>query len=195
MPKDASSCLSARPQRRYQFARRRSPRHGNIGQGHFLDREFVEVASDKTTVVSFSRTKGARLKGSVEWDEGTKLTGVIITVRKVAAPGDSPSERRFPPLFDARLLRVASNDGSPEKPEIVGKRGMFLTERIPPGTYEVHAQCYAPLTPDQKRRLGHIAPTMTGQSTVTVPESGAVPFLKIELKAPSARAKRLGNSD
>jgi hypothetical protein len=181
--------LSSLPPGRYQFARSRSLRHGNIGQGHFLDRQFVEVVSDKTTAISFARTTGARLKGSVEWDEGTKLTGVIITVRKVAAPGDSPSERRFPPLFDARLLRVASNDGSGDKAEIVGKRGLFLTERIPPGTYEVHAEGYAPLTPEQERLTGIIGPTLTGQSTVTVPESGAVPFLKIELKKPSARAK------
>ena len=187
--------LSSLPPGRYQFARSRTLRHGNIGQGRFLDRQFVEVASDKTTAISFARPTGARLKGSVEWDEGTKLTGVIITVHKVAAPGDPPSERHFPPLFDARLLRVAANDGSKDKPEIVGRRGMFLTERIPPGTYEVHAEGYAPLTPEQERLTGIIGPTLTGQSTVTVPESGAVPFLKIELKTPSARAKRLGNSD
>jgi hypothetical protein len=187
--------LTSLPPGRYQFARSRTLRHGNIGQGRFLDRQFVEVASDMTTAVSFARPTGARLKGSVEWDEGTKLTGVIITVRKPAAPGDSPSERDFPPLFDARLLRVASNDGSKDKAELVGRRGAFLTERIPPGTYEVYAEGYAPLTPEQERRTGIIGPTLTGQSTVTVPESGAVPFLKIELKQPSARAKRLGNSD
>ena len=182
------------PPGRYQFARSRTLRHGNIGQGHFLDRQFAFVASDKTTAISFARTTGARLKGSVEWDEQTKLTGVIISVRKPAAPGDPPSERHFPQLFDARLLRVASNDGSPDKPEIVGRRGLFLTERIPPGTYDVHAEGYAPLTPEQERRTGIIGPTLTGQSAVTVPESGAVPFLKIDLKTPSARAKRLGNS-
>jgi hypothetical protein len=187
--------LSSLPPGRYQFARSRTLRHGNIGQGHFLDRQFVEVASDKTTAMSFARTTGARLKGSVEWDEGTKLTGVIISVRKVAAPGDSPSERHFPPLFDARLLRVAANDSSKDKAEIVGRRGLFLTERIPPGEYEVHAEGYAPLTPERERLSGIIGPTLTGQSTVTVPESGAVPFLKIELKTPSARTKRLGNSD
>ncbi len=137
--------LTSLPPGRYQFARSRMIRHGNIGQGYFLDRQFVEVVSDKTTPISFVRTTGTRLAGSVEWDEGTKLTGVILSVRKVASPEDPPSERHFPHLLDARLLRVSSNDGPQEKPEIVGNRGLFLTERIPPGTYEVHAEGYAPL--------------------------------------------------
>ena len=141
------------------------------------------------------RTTGTRLTGSVEWDEGTKLTGVIITVRKVASPDDPPSERHFPHLFDARLLRVSSDHGPGEKPEIVGNRGLFLTERIPPGTYEVHAEGYAPLTPEQERRTGIVGPTLTAQATVTVPESGVVPSLKLELKRPAIPAKRSGNSD
>jgi hypothetical protein len=140
------------------------------------------VVSGKTTPISFVRTTGARLAGSVEWDEGTKLTGVILSVRKVASPEDPPSERLFPHLFDARLLRVSSNDGPREEPEIVGNRGLFLTERIPPGTYEVHAEGYAPLTPEQERRTGLVTATLTAQSTVKVPESGVVPSLKLELK-------------
>jgi hypothetical protein len=166
-------------------------RHGNIGQGLFLDREFVEVIIDKTTSISFVRTTGARVTGSVEWDEGTKLTGVILSVRKVASPEDPPSERLFPHLFDARLLRVASNDSPQEKPEIVGNRGLFLTERIAPGTYEVLAEGYTPLTPEQEGRTGIVRPTLTAQSTVTVPESGVVPSLKLGLKKPTPPTKRL----
>jgi hypothetical protein len=181
--------LTSLPPGRYQFARSRKIRHGNIGQGLFLDRQFVEVISDKTTSISFVRTTGARVTGSVEWDEGTKLTDVILSVRKVASPEDPPSERLFPHLFDARLLRVASNDSPQEKPEIVGNRGLFLTERIPPGTYEVHAEGYAPLTPEQQRRTGIVRATLTAQSTVTVPESGVVPSLKLELKKPGPAAK------
>lgn len=187
--------LTSLPPGRYQFARSRMLRHGNIGQGHFLDRQFVEVGSDKTTPVSFVRTSGARLIGSVEWDEETKLTGVILSVRKVASPDESPSDRLFPHLFDARLLRVKSNDGQKEKAEISGHRGMFLTERIPPGTYEVHAGGYAPLTPEQERRTGIIRPTLTAQSTVTVPETGKLPSLKLKLTKPEPEAKRSGNSD
>ena len=136
--------LTSLPPGRYQFARSRRIRYGNIGRGYFLDRQFVDVTSDRTTSISFVRTTGTRLTGSVEWDEGTKLTGVIITVRKVSSPDDPPSERHFPHLFDARLLRVSSDHGPGEKPEIVGNRGLFLTERIPSGTYEVHAEGYAP---------------------------------------------------
>jgi hypothetical protein len=79
---------------------------------------------------------------------------------------------------------VSSNGGPREKPEIVGNRGLFLTERISPGTYEVHAEGYAPLTPDEERRTGLVTPTLTAQSTVRVPESGVVPSLKLELKKP-----------
>ena len=74
---------------------------------------------------------------------------------------------------------MSSDHGPGEKPEIVGNRGLFLTERIPPGTYEVHAEGYAPLTPVQERRTGIVGPTLTGQATVTVPESGVVPSLKL----------------
>lgn len=174
--------LTSLPPGRYQFARSRSLRHGNIGQGHFLDRQFVEVASEKTTPVTFVRTSGARLTGSVEWEEGTKLTGIIISVRKAASPDDPPAERRFPPVFDARLLRVGVSDDEQGKAEIVGNVGLFLTERIPPGTYDVQADGYAPLTEQQQRRTGMIGPTLTAQATVTVPESGKVPSLKLKLK-------------
>ena len=182
--------LISLPPGRYQFARSRMLRHGNIGQGHFLDRQFVDVVSNKTTTVSFVRTTGARLTGSVEWDEGTKLTGVIISVRKPLSPDDPPSKRHFPDLCDARLLRVSATGGAQAKLEIVGNRGLFLTERILPGTYEVHAAGYAPLTPEQERRTGIVGPTLTAQAAVTVPESGVVPSLKLKLKKPAAPAER-----
>ena len=182
--------LTSLPPGRYQFARSRMLRHGNIGQGRFLDRQYVEVVSDKTTSVSFVRTTGARLTGSVEWDEGTKLTGVIISVRKPPSPDDPPSKRHFPDLFDARLLRVSANGDPQEKLEIVGNRGLFLTERIPPGTYEVHADGYAPLTANQQRMSGIVGPALTAESTVTVPESGVVPSLKLKLRKPGPPAAR-----
>ena len=53
--------LTSLPPGRYQFARSRMLRHGNIGQGHFLDRQFVQVSSDKMTPVSFVRTTGRAL--------------------------------------------------------------------------------------------------------------------------------------
>ncbi len=187
--------LTSLPPGRYQFARSRMIRHGNIGQGHFLDRQFVEVASDKTTPVSFVRTTGTRLTGSVEWEEATKLTGVIISVRKAPSPDDPPNGRLFPDLIDARLLRVSGNGRPQEKPEIVGNRGLFLTERIPPGTYEVHAEGYARLTAEQQRFTGIVGPTLSAQSTVTVPESGVVPSLKLKLKKPAPPAERHRNAE
>ena len=51
--------LTSLPPGRYQFAHSRMIRHGNIGRGLFLDRQFVEVASDRTTSISFVRTTGA----------------------------------------------------------------------------------------------------------------------------------------
>jgi hypothetical protein len=58
--------LTSLPPGRYQFARSRMLLHGDIGQGYFLDRQHVEVVSGKTTPISFVRTTGARLAGSVE---------------------------------------------------------------------------------------------------------------------------------
>ncbi len=187
--------LTSLPPGRYQFARSRMIPHGNVVQGYFLDRQHVEVVSEKTTSVSFVRTTGTRLTGSVEWDEGTKLTGVIISVGRAGSPNDPLYERHFGHLFDARLLRVSVNGGPQEKPEIVGNRGLFLTERIPPGTCEVHAEGYAPLTAEHQRFSGIVGPKLTAQTTVTVPKSGVVPSLKLKLKKPAPPAKPFGNSD
>jgi len=98
-------------------------------------------------------------------------------------------------VLDARLLRVSSKGAPGEKLTIVGHRGLFLTERIPPGTYEVVAEGYAPLTPEQERRTGLIGPTLTARSTVTVPESGTAPSLKMVLAKPAPPAQRSSNSD
>lgn len=182
--------LTSLPPGRYQFARSRMLRHGMIGQGHFLDRQFVDVTSDKTTTISFVREKGARLSGSVEWNEDTELTGVIMSVRKIAKPDSPEGEQMFPELLDARLLRVSTTKNrdlaQKEQNTIVGNRGLFLTERIPPGTYEVVADGYAPLTPLQQRSSGIITPQLTARATVTVPESGAVSSIKLELKGKAA---------
>ncbi len=186
--------LNSLPPGRYQFARSRMIPHGNIVQGLFLDRQYVEVVSDKTTPVSFVRTTGTRLTGSVEWDEGTKLTGVVISVRRAGSPDDPVYERHFGHLFDARLLRVSENGGPKDKPKIVGNRGLFLTERIPPGTCEVHAEGYAPLTAEQERFSGIVRPALTAQSTVMVPKSGVVPSLKLKLEKPAPQAKRQRNA-
>jgi hypothetical protein len=174
--------LTSLPPGRYQFARIRKISRANLVEHRFLDRQYVEVINEKTTRVSFARPAGSRLTGSVEWDEGTKLTGVVVSVRKLASPGDPSSERHFPYLFDARLLRVSSNDRSNEKPGIIGNLGLFLTERIPPGTVQVYAEGFAPLTPDQERSTGIVGPKLTAEATVKVPESGVVPSLKLKLK-------------
>jgi hypothetical protein len=172
--------ISTLPPGRYQFARSRTVRHGNIGQGGFLDRQLVEIASDKPTIISFVRPTGARLAGSVEWEEGVELTGVIINVRRPGEPGE-----HFPHLFDMRLLKVSTNDRAGDNGTIEGRRGLFLTEKIPPGTYEVFAEGYAPLTPAQERRTGLIGPSLTALAKVTVPESGPVASLRLELKKPT----------
>ena len=180
--------ITSLPPGRYQFARSRMLHHGNIGQGSFLDRQFINLTEGESTDVSFVRATGARVSGAVSWDEEIKLTGVILSVRKVV-PADAPeSERIFPPVLDSRLLRAATTDTNEsdksKEVEIVGNRGLFLTERIPPGTYELHAQGYAPLTQDQLRRTGLIGPTVSAQVTITIPETGTVPSVKLKLEKP-----------
>jgi hypothetical protein len=187
--------LTSLPPGRYQFARSRMLRHGNIGHGYFIDRQNIDVSSETPTTVSFERTSGARLSGSVNWDEETKLTGVILTVRKAPLPNEPPVESLFADVLDARLLRAplknandkGENADASEKLEISGNRGLFLTERIPPGIYEVHAEGYAPMTQEQQFRTGIIRPTLTGSVRVTVPESGSVPSLKIQLNQGESR--------
>ncbi len=90
---------------------------------------------------------------------------------------------------------MSSNDAPQEEPESAGYRRLFLTEPIPPGRYEVHAEGYAPVTPKQERSTGTVTATLSAQATVTVPESRVVPSLKLELKKVTPPAKRLGKTD
>jgi hypothetical protein len=46
------------------------------------------------------------------------------------------------------------------------------------------------VTAEQERFTGIVGPTLTAQSTVTVPESGVVPSLKLKKPAPPAERQR-----
>ena len=182
--------LTSLPPGRYQFARKpddpsRERDNGTISGSTV--RRSGQRKDDAHFVRADDRQSPDRISRMGRGDEAHR--------RRPQRPQDCverrpPRERHFPRLFDVRLLRVSTNDGSQKKPEIVGNRGLFLTERIPPGTLLVLAEGYAPLTPEQERSTGIVGPTLTAQATITVPESGVVPSLKLKLKKPAPPAKR-----
>jgi hypothetical protein len=61
-----------------------------------------------------------------------------------------------------------------------------LTERIPPGTYEIAAYAYKPVNPKDGLSFGFSAPTLYAAVTITVPAEGEVKADDLVLKSSKA---------
>jgi beta-lactamase regulating signal transducer with metallopeptidase domain len=159
--------LAGLPPGKYQLSRSVSNNLGEIGFGGMLDREFFEVKAGETKKINYVRDRGVRLRGKAVAPAGTKLLGIVISVRAVEAT-KSPFDDR--PWTTTHASLVAAADGS------------YLTERIRPGKYNVEAAAYTPLTDEQRMRTGAIGPTFSAAVAVEVPESGelAVPDLVLK---------------
>ena len=60
--------------------------------------------------------------------------------------------------------------------------GTFLTERIPPGTYQLLAYAFKPLTPEQMKRTGLTPPSFEAQVRIEVPLEGELAAGELALK-------------
>jgi hypothetical protein len=149
--------LPALPPGRYQFCRQVMNRVGDMGFGAMLDRQFIELKSGETRAINFVRTQGARVRGKVKPPAEVQLSGVVISVT---------SERAENGPFDDHPWRTTYAS------LVAGEDGVFLTERIPPGTYLLSASAYVPLTPEQRMRSGIVQPTYGAEARIEVPESG-----------------------
>ena len=110
-----------------------------------------------------------------------RATGVIIRVRKASSADDPPNERLVLHLVDGPA--IAESVGERRSTGETGDRRqpwfrLTLTAR------HLRSPCRGLCSPDSRTGTLHRnrRPTLTAQSTVTVPESGVVPSLKLKLK-------------
>ena len=61
--------------------------------------------------------------------------------------------------------------------------GKFKTPKLLPGDYVVNVDVYLPEPPSQVYRSGLQMPDYSGKKTVTVPASGEVPEIVVEMKS------------
>ena len=159
--------IASLPPGKYQIARSRMLRTGNMGMGRFLDRHWLSIEAGQTVTIDFTRPKGARVKGLVAGLKDTKAKTALVTVMPLKLPDDT--EKRFKNWL---VLDGQTTD----------ENGVFTTEKLPPGEYRFIVDVYLPLTPQEQFRSGRPTPKFTGEAIVLVPETGSVPDIEIPLK-------------
>src|SRR6185503_631822 len=105
----------------------------------------------------FVRDKGARVRGKVTWPKDTELSSIVVSV-------------------------LGGRDNAVYATASPGGDGTFLTERIPPGTYQLQAYAYVPQTPERLRNTSPIVPSFQGQVKIEVPAEGEVKADDLALK-------------
>jgi beta-lactamase regulating signal transducer with metallopeptidase domain len=151
--------LDAMPPGKYQLCRR---------PGRMLDREMFELKPGETKTIDYVRKTGARVRGKVTWPAETKLASIVVSV-----VGETTLKSPFDQFQWNNVFASLSPD----------EDGTFLTERIPPGTYQLQAYAFLPLTPEQQRRTGAIAPSFHAQIKIEVPVDGELKVEDLALKA------------
>lgn len=151
--------LAALPPGKYQFCRNVMNRLPDMGVGAMLDREFIEIKAGETTSIRWVRDKGARLRGKVVLPAATEMSGVIVSVKAEKAVKDPFDGHEWQTIYSS---------------QVAAKDGMFLTERIAPGTYLVKADGYKKKKPEDhlSGRLGLTAPSHGASIKVEVPAEG-----------------------
>jgi hypothetical protein len=128
----------------------------------------LTLESGKTAEYNFVRPKGAPISGEIVGLPDKNVDGVFVYVRPVSVTGDprAKTDRKLP-TFDGLGL-----DGA----------GAFKTERIAPGEYRIVATAYRTETPEERSRSGWRLPAWVGTATVTVPDAGDPPYVRVEMK-------------
>jgi hypothetical protein len=128
--------------------------------GAMLERQLFALKAGERKTIDYVRNKGARVRGKLTWP--ADATGIVIRIL-----GESNAT-------------VASTSPAAD--------GAYLTERIAPGTYGLVAYAYKPLTQEQMKRSGLIAPSYQAQMTIDVPADGEVTVKDLALE-PIQRGK------
>ena len=149
------------PPAKYHVARYRMLRTAQMGMGRMIDRTPVTIVSGKDSRIEFTRPNGVPVKGRV-----------------IGLPADVPTAFVFvkPVKEDGTVERFDLADGM-----TTGKEGEFASEPLLPGKYVIEAEGYPALTPEQQRRTGIQAPRYKAKIELTVPESGKLDPVELDL--------------
>jgi RNA polymerase sigma factor (sigma-70 family) len=126
--------------------------------GRIVDQHIFDVKGGETKTIDYVRNKGARARGKVTWPADAKLTSISVSVLR------DKDNTVFASLSPA-------GDGS------------FLTERIPPGTYQVIAYAFEEQTPERLRNTSPIPASFHAEPRkIVVPAEGEVTVADLALK-------------
>jgi thiol-disulfide isomerase/thioredoxin len=132
-----------------------------------MDRQLVEVASEKQSSIRFDRKIGRPLAGQVLGMENADLRYALLTIHHAG-----PEE-------------VLGNDGRRGRRYLafdvisINSDGRFTTDPIPPGKYTASLFAVLASTP----QLSSQSSDFSGQGSFTVPEQGDLPKVEIVAKA------------
>ena len=163
---------------RYQILRIRDVYLKGWGRGYGCDRRYFTLESGQTTRVEFVRKTGQPIHGEVVKPKNAQIEGIFVLVKSPHATGDFRSDAKAKvTIFDA--VRCDAD-------------GRFTTSRISPGSYTVVTEAYKPESVEERTRLYWRGATWIGITPVTVPESGTVQPVRIELKPRQDSARTFG---
>lgn len=144
---------------KYQLSRR---------PGRMLENDMFELKPGEVKTINFVRPKGARVRGKLTWPADIELHGITITI--------TGGPLRKSPFFEYEWATTYAAL-SP------AKDGTFLTERIPPGIYELAAYAYEPAAGNDALLSGLSVPTYHAQLNIDVPASGELKVPDLVLKS------------
>lgn len=141
--------------------------------GRILDQHIFDLKPGESKTIDYVRSKGARIRGKVTWAKDLKPQGIIVSIH---------GEESFKGPFNSTWQRTYTSINP-------AADGTFLTERIPPGTYQLIAYAFAPLTEAQKFRTGAIAASFHAEpKRIVVPDKGELKVDDLVLKANMRKA-------
>ena len=156
----------------YQVARQRhldvaASGLGRMFTGAFLDRRRLTLKAGETAKISFVRTVGQPLSGRVLGLKAMNLDRAAVFVCSEGVEDASSRSELDVVTFDAKLCDA---------------KGNFETETLAPGEYVIIVEGYEGESQHEAAYTGWRQPRYVGISEVTVPQSGVVPTVEVELK-------------
>ena len=159
------------PAGEYAFARVKEVATGASYSTRRCDQRRITLEPGKSLTVDVVRKDGQSLEGEVVLPSGAHPADAVVTISAAAAEGlREPDILRWSiPILDVT---------------VAGYGGKWKSELIPPGEYFITAESYVsePRNDQKYFRSGIPAPSFTGSVTVTVPKTGQVPPIRIEMK-------------
>lgn len=153
--------------------RENDPKGPRVSSGIYMDRQQFTLKAGEQKEVSFTRTKGQRIKGQVVNLAEFKPNRSIVEICSPNAKDTDIGRGLEITVFDAQPC----NDGS------------FETDQFPPGKYIAIVRGYDAWTELQMRSSGFPAPHYAGSVEFTVPDSGKVEPLQIKLRDAFAKVE------